>query len=246
MRVFMLLCTLVIVLVGCDLLGDTAAWEAVLPDPPAHWDETFPVLEADLVTVGADGTVAVSVVQTSVRRFPVRLRKERNSLVLLYCRTGAADERLRPWGAVFPAQADRGTRTLTLSVTGGFVGERLMRLADRGFPVACFNTERLIALIDEAGGDPWVFDAPLLESRLAEGKFSVYALKPLPARPVALSLPAGEWFSESPLSPLWPVEEGAGPAIADLSYGYHTLYRRGAADRVYVSVAEKEVIVFWP
>jgi hypothetical protein len=223
---------------GCGLFSDTASWTAVLPALPAHWRDTFPGVRADLVVVNADGSTSTGEVSLEAGAWPVRVLKERNGLVLLYPTAGA--DRLRP------ASGDDAARTLTLTAAGGFAAERLAHLATLGFDVRAFNSERLLALLAEKGGDPWEFDPVLFETRMVEDKFSVYALKNLPARPVALALPAGAWFSESPLSPLWDTDGSGALVIPELTYGTHMLFRRGGDERVYLQVSERDVLVFGP
>ncbi len=233
-----------LILTGCDLLSETALWTAALADVPAHWRDTFPGAKADLVTVAAGGSSAVTEVSLEDGAWPVLVRKEPNFLVLLYPKAGA--DRLRPYGAVFPASGDESTRTLALTVAGGFAAERLAHLAERGYDVGSFNSSRLLALLEEKGGDPWDFDPLLLETSLAAGEFSVYAVKKLESRPVALALPSGEWFSESPAAPLWQTGGDGRLAIPEMAYGTHILFRRGGGERVYISVSERDVLVFGP
>jgi hypothetical protein len=230
-------------LFACDWFGDTGAWEAVLPEIPAAWQDTFPGGRARLVVAGPDGAAREESVSSRDRRFPVRLPKKPNAIVLLYFDSGDPAACLRPFGAVYPASADHNKRTLALSVTGGFVAERLLRLVERGVYIEDFNTVRLLALIDSQNVDPWDYDPLRVETRLAARDFSVYALKKLDARVVALALPVGEWFAESPLSPVWMTDPAGTLVLPDFACGYRTLFRRGSGEKVFVSVSEKEVIV---
>jgi hypothetical protein len=229
---------------GCDLIGEDAHWTATLPALPIAWRETFPNAQADFIVVGADGEAMHSGVDLAAGTFPVLLRKERNSLVLLYPKAGA--DRLRPFGAIFPIGGDLATQTIPLTVAGGFVAERLHNLARQGFPIQYFNSERLLDFLAEKGGDPWDFDPELIERKLAEVNFSIYAIKKLGARQVSLPVPAGAWFSESPTAPVWETDGSVPLVIPELAYGYHTLFRQGGGERVYVSVSARDVIVLGP
>ncbi|MBN2351769.1 MAG: hypothetical protein JXD23_04295 [Spirochaetales bacterium] len=233
-----------LLLCGCDLFSGTAAWTAVLPGLPAHWRDAFPNMRADLFVAAADGGTSVAEVSLEDGAWPVLVPKTCNTLVLLYPKAGA--DVLRPYGAVFPARADEETRTLALTAAGGFVAERLARLAQRGFHVGAFNSPRLLDLVEERGGDPWDLDPLLLETRLAEDNFSVYAVRKLDTRPVSLIPPPGQWFSESPAAPLWETDAGGLLVIPEMAYGTHTLFHRGGDERVYVQVSERDVIVFGP
>jgi hypothetical protein len=218
-------------LVFCGAFGPQAHVLVFIPAPPSHWAQAFPDLEFLLVFPDAAGR------EQSVRAVdpgkPVRIdcSKEGNTAVLAYPCTSMDGEgeghpgMLRPAGGLYPGSLDesRSEPTLLLDWKDGTVATVLSRLRSMGRDTSLLNAARLSRYFHEVE-DPWKLDLDAIEEKLAEGSFSAYDIDPLSCRDIQIRAGAGEWFLESPFSPVTTAADDGILSILGVSLGMHRLF----------------------
>jgi hypothetical protein len=176
--------------------------------------------------------------------------KQGNSPVLAYPEvsegTGSgvvAARFLRPAGGLYPHSLDATSpeQILDLSWEDGFLAVVMSRLQTFGLEISLVNSaalrDRLRAL-----QDPWNMDLGIAAEALAGGRFTAYDLDALPSREVRLDPGPGNWFLESPFSPVWRVRDGQTLLLSEVSLGMHALFNQhGRAIRL--SVGERETVI---
>jgi hypothetical protein len=126
------------------------------------------------------------------------------------------------------------------------VAERLFHLVRNGICITNLNSERLLKVIEEKGGDPFAYDPVSIETGLADGSFTYYSIKKLPARAVELVFASGTWFLESPCASCC-ASNGTDPVFfPSVTLGFHTLFRAPTGERMSLYIMEKEAIAFSP
>jgi hypothetical protein len=240
-RLLPLLWYLCLISAGCSWFSDELTVSVNLPDPPEHWIGAFPQLSYELVIPRVDGTS---------ERLPwpaeakLSIPKEPNWPVLAVPLALEGRVELPSAGGVWPLDLSADGQELVLSWESGPLATVLMALRRECIDVSSLNTTRLTREMQErSGGDPWRLDLVHLEKRLASGEFRVTDIRPLPCRDVLLSVPAGQWFLESPFfAPLISYIES--PLILpDVPLGFHQLFAMGRSAWDDLLVTELEALV---
>ena len=153
----------------------------------------------------------------------------------------AAGTRLPPAGAIAPVDLNYDN-CLVLSWERGFVCDILMQLAEIGIGIDSINIERLSHEIElRSDGDPFKIDRTRILESLSSGDFRVTDIRSLPESEVTINPGAGDWFSESPFSPLYRTD-GVAPTTLNLTHGFHQLFSLSMDVRYDIQVSEKEVV----
>jgi hypothetical protein len=233
---------------GCDLLDPCLDIILELPPLPEHSAAVFEIQAYKLVYPGVDGDLVTGYAAAEGGKIPIHLSKRYNSFVLAYPVITAWDIRLPPAGAVFPLQLERdGADTLVLTWEAGVAASVYERLWRQGIDISCFNTARLLEVMKEkAPADPWAIDINLIAERIAAHDFSVYDVKLLPARDVALDVPGGNWFLESPFALTLHNEPGSALGLTAVCYGFHRLFAADGSMRFDFCVSETDCVVISP
>jgi hypothetical protein len=233
---------------GCSFLQPDIMVTLRPPELPEKWRETFPRLDSDEWYVDGSGNIAHTGIRQGWREISVPLYKGYNSFVLIYPIIAGRDIRLPPAGAVFPLQLERECAdTLVLTWEAGVAASVYERLWRQGIDISCFNTARLLEVMKErAPADPWAIDINLIAERIAAHDFSVYDVKLLPARDVALDVPGGNWFLESPFALTQHNEPGSALGLTAVCYGFHRLFAADGSMRFDFCVSETDCVVISP
>lgn len=219
-------------LLSCSAFGPAAHVDVLIPAPPPHWLQAFPDLEFRLVFADPAGHRQVVRVADPGKAVAIDCSKESNTAILAYpCRAsdqeGEADRAgtLRPAGGTYPGSLDSsGPRpTLQLRWQDGAAATVLFRLLTLGRDTSLVNAARLLQYF-RAAEDPWNLDLDQIEERLAAGKFTAYDIDELPRRDVRVKAGSGEWFTESPFSPVTSLTGEEDLSLPGLSLGMHGLY----------------------
>lgn len=223
-------------LAGCPWFGGEIRIDVLLPDPPAVWERTFPSLHARLIRPGSPsgGGPGRRWGESGHAIFLVR-----GNCVPVLAEPLANGVTLPPCGGLFPSDLDEDGR-LPLRWQRGAGVALLLRLVEAGFDD--FNADRFCREIEERFPDPWELDGPAAAVRILSGTFRATDLKPLPARILALPLGRGEWFAESPFSPVFPADE-KGEVSLRLTIGTHRLFELDGPGLWRVGVGERDVVL---
>ncbi len=236
---------------GCSWFSPFLEVRARMPEAPEHWRRAFPELRFQLACPGADPAQPGTLPDVQPGSLPdapaggsvaLRLPKQANWPVLAYPQ--ARGERLPPAGALFPLDLDADGDTLALSWEHGPAAEVIQALAREGFEVACLNARRLLEEMRlRSAGDPGGLDLDHLAARLASGEFRVTDLRLLPARDLALQLPPGTWFLDSPFRPAQAVADGQGLLLPAVPLGRRRLFCEQPPGGFDLYVGEREVLL---
>jgi hypothetical protein len=170
--------------------------------------------------------------------------KEPNWPVLAVPLARDGQVRLPPAGAVWPLDLASGGQELALSWEGGPLAEALLALRRERVEVSSLNTSRLgLEMRERSGGDPWRLDLIYLADRLASGQFQVTDIRALPCRDVLLSIPAGQWFLESPFQLPQSAAEGEALLLMQLPFGEHRLFRSDGLTGYTLFVGEQNALI---
>jgi hypothetical protein len=224
---------------GCSWYSASVEVRARLPEPPEHWQRTFPELAFELDSPDADCPPAGI-------HYPgfgaLRLPKRANWPVLAH--PWARGVRLPPAGALFPLDLAADGETLELSWEHGPAAEVLQALAREGFDVSRVNGERLLAEMSaRSDADPGCLDLALLATCLASGEFRVTDIRPLPVREVVLVVPPGTWFLGSPFRSANVLDPGQGLLLPSVPLGRHRLFAMELPGGFDLFVSEREVFL---
>ncbi len=233
---------------GCALLDPCLGITLELPPLPDHWAAAFEIREYKLVYPGADGGLVSVYATADGNTVHVRLFKQYNSFVLAYPVIAGWEIRLPPAGAVFPLHLASGNRQrLVLTWEAGVTAAVFERLWRQGVDLSCFNSARLQEVIGEkAPEDPWTIDINLIAEQVAAHDFTYYDVKCLPARDVALDVPGGSWFMESPFARTHHNEPGSRLGLETVSYGFHRLFAADGTARFDFYLSEDDCVVVSP
>lgn len=212
--------------------------------------QAFPDLEFLLVFPDAAGHEQTKRVTDAEKPVTIDCSKEGNSAILAYpCSSrdgGGGDGRpgiLRPAGGLYPRSLDgsRSEPTLLLDWKDGAVATVLSRLRSIGRDTSLLNADRLSRYF-QAVEDPWKLDLDGIAEKLAEGSFSAYDIDPLSCRDIQLWVGTGEWFLESPFSPVMTAADDGILSIWGVSLGLHRLFSvDGRLTNISVSASETAV-----
>jgi hypothetical protein len=237
-----------LLVISCTLLGPDIVLILQMPSLPLSWPAAFPDLSYLVCYPDETGNLAYYYAPDDQLVMQISLNKKYNSFVVVYPLVGNGEICLRPAGAVFPLHLKSGSEnTLLLSWEAGFTAHIFEQLWKKHVDLSYFNTVRFISEAREKSPeDPWQLDENLILEHLAAYDFSVYDIKKLPARDIALSAFPGTWFSESPFSNIYPVGEDGQLNLPGLSFGFHRLFQLEAGKRLDLYLTENECIIIGP
>jgi hypothetical protein len=237
-------------LASCGAFEPQARIKVLIPTPPDHWIRAFPDLEFVLVFPGVSGEEQEIKVADATRPTTITCSKAGNSSILAYPRSSrdgkSADARagpLRPAGGLYPGSIDDtgAEPTLLLDWRDGAVATVLSRLHALGRDTSLVNASRLSQYFREAA-DPWNLDLEGIAEKLAKGDFSAYDIDLLPCRDINVKAGAGEWFMESPFSPVTALVQEGTLTLRTICLGMHTLFSIDGR-LVKIDVGRKETFV---
>ena len=219
----------VLFLGGCVELPTGQDLRIEFPQPPPLILESFGQPSWELTYACAD---AERTVFAAAGRDSVSVRMPAGPPVPIVCRMvfGGRQDLFYPAGGLWPQ--DGGSR-LRLDWEKGFAADFLIRLRRQGYPVDAFNSGRFFReTVLRGAGNPWALNEELIITTLAGLSFRADRIKPLPAHPVKLPLPAGTWLPRNPLVPALNTDENGVCNFGYLAEGYHRYYRTqgGKAD----------------
>jgi hypothetical protein len=224
---------------GCSWFSACLEVRLQVPEAPEHWRQAFPELRFQLACPGADGLPDDAPAGGSVR---LRLPKRVNWPVLAY--PWARGVRLPPAAGLFPVDLTADGDILELCWEHGPAAEVLQALIREGFDVGGLNARRLLdEMLARSAGDPGRLDLVHLADRLASGEFRVTDIRPLPARDIALQMPAGTWLLESPFRPAQPLSPGQALLLPAVPLGRHHLFAVELPGRFELYVGERQVLL---
>jgi hypothetical protein len=224
---------------GCSWYSASVEVRARLPEPPEHWQRTFPELSFELASPDAELSQSASLPGGFAA---LRLPKRANWPVLAH--PWARGVRLPPAGALYPLDLAEDGETLELSWEHGPAAEVLQALAREGFDVSRVNGERLLAEMSaRSDADPGCLDLALLAACLASGEFRVNDIRPLPAREVVLQVPPGTWFLGSPFRLAQALDPGQALLLPAVPLGRHRLFAMELPGGFDLFVSEREVFL---
>jgi hypothetical protein len=224
---------------GCSWFSASLEVRVRLPEPPEHWQRAFPELRFELACPEAYPAQACAIPGGFAT---LRLPKRVNWPVLAY--PWARGTRLPPAGGLFPLDLSADGDTLELSWEHGPAAEVLQALAREGFDIARVNARRLLdEMLVRSGGDPGSLDLGSVAGRLASGHFRVTDLRPLPAREIALEVPSGTWFLESPFRSAQSLAAGQALLLPAVPLGPHRLFAVELPGGFAMYVRERDVLL---
>jgi hypothetical protein len=224
---------------GCSWFSASLEVRVRLPELPEHWRQAFPELYFELACPEADPPRAGTLPSGFAR---LRLPKRANWPVLAY--PWARGVRLPPAGALYPLDLAADGESLELSWEHGPAAEVLQALAGEGVDVSLVNGARLLAeMLARSSGDPGSLDLGHLAVRLASGEFRVTDIRLLPAQELALEVPLGTWFLESPFRPAQSLDPGQALLLPAVPLGRHRLFAVDQPGGFDLYVSEQEVLL---
>ncbi len=217
--------------------------QVIIPPPPPQWASAFPDLGFELVFPDADREWQRIKVTDLDQSTVISCRKAGNTPILAYPVAGNAGGFLRPAGGLYPEDCiDQGDPArLLLSWQNGCLAHIFRHLAQRGYDTSLVNAERLASYIAKHS-DPWSLDLQAIAEKLIRGDFSAYDIDLLPARDVTLKPGEGQWFLESPFSPVCRIGDSELLTLPGLSLGLHALFREEGG-MIRISVGENETFI---
>jgi hypothetical protein len=239
---------LVVFIGGCDFFSITEDILVRVPRPPEHWLKAFPGLGFTLVYL--DGSqefqeIAVKHWSDSAR---IQCSKKRNAPVLAYPHYGeesgaAIRGILKPAGGLFPfgLSDTADIPELVLSWQDGPIAEVLRRLWENGLDSSLINSERLSEYVRSIP-DPWEWDISRIAQGLAAGDFTARDIVRLPTVSIRIPISSGEWFTESPFSPVFPTSPAGLLVFPQMTFGKHSLFSTGGL-RVEMYLDTRGVVV---
>jgi hypothetical protein len=156
------------------------------------------------------------------------------------------DYELKPAGALLTADSEADS--ISLNWTDGFIADILLSLMEQEINIERININRLKREIDEKITtdpditDPWDLDRQKIINELISCNFRITDIKPLPKYDITFYSGKGEWFTESPFSPLYEADI-SGNLKLSLTEGYHILFGISNPSIYEVYVQENELII---
>jgi hypothetical protein len=234
-------CFLIPLLAGCmqNLTGEDV--RLVFPEPPAQAKERFGEPAWELCFSRDAGMPRVQA-PAGASSVSVHIAPGPPVSVTAYMVFEGRADLFFPAGGLFPHDAEGGR--LALGWEKGFAASLLIRLEEQGYPVESFNSGRFFReTILRGKGNAWALNEELIMATLAALSFRADRIKPLPAHPVSLALPAGSWLPRNPLAPLAQTNE---EGLCDFGYlpeGYHRYYLLGGNGKLDIQVKSAKNIL---
>ncbi|MBN1696915.1 MAG: hypothetical protein JW881_05330 [Spirochaetales bacterium] len=232
----------ILLLIGCDLFSSSCVLTCRMEDPPRQWKDTFRSLVCEIRYFDTDGKHKSIVTDNTDWEIAIPVRKLRNSPILAFPMADGIP--LPPAGALYPHDIDNPVSlSVVLTWEKGFISSLLMECMALGEDMSALNVIRLQKELEEiSGGDFWNLDYSGLAQSLTAKQFSIRSIKRLPCREIALDPGEGDWFTESPFSPLYRVEQGR-LLTEQFPYGYHRLFRLSSGVAYTFYVDQKETLI---
>jgi len=210
------------------------------PAPPPQWPEMFTGCRYVVRFLGAAGSVAE--IETGPGAGGVFLRVPKLPVVPVSAAPlyGEPPAAVRPCGGVYPFHLD-GEDTLRLTWDSGFLAEALLCSAGAGDSMLAVNVEKLEAeILEKSEGDPWRLDGDAIRAAIADETLSYRSLRLLPCLDVTIEAAAGSWTGGNPLSPVPVVTAGTTLFLPALPVGVHSYFLSGGAERIDISVTQRD------
>jgi hypothetical protein len=206
----------------------------VFPDPPAEVRESFgsPAWKVSFSGAGGKTSMYAAEGQTSLS-----IHIPPGPPVSIVCSMvfSGRDDLFFPAGGLYPH--DCGGGRLYPSWEKGFAASFLMRLTEQGYPVEAFNSGRFFReTVLRGAGNSWALNEELILTTLAGMSFRADRIRLLPARPVSLPLPGGNWLPRNPLLSAVCTDEQGVCNFGYLAEGYHRYYRTDGGGKADIQV----------
>ncbi len=218
----------------CTLFSSYACITVVFPTGGSPWEAYGGVSSYFLVypdPLGDDKDLLRLEVKRGTKGAVIKIRKGSSVPVALY-----PEGALKPAGGIYPLDLQNPT-TLLLSDTEGFLADMLLELHREAGRIEGVDIQRLREVIGEkCGGDPWSIDKTTLEMSLLFGSLSVYKVKRLASRDIAIPGVPGKWIADDPFIPGRSADSG-GTLYLQLCPGMYAFLERETLRELYVHVS---------
>lgn len=225
---------------GCDFFNDNTTITLKLNQLPVHWISSFPDLQFLVIYPDKNNRIIRKYFPAETEK--IHIESDKMGILPVTVYTVTASCIFPPSGAVFP-YGSNGAETIELNWESGITAEIFILLISGGMNMKIFNTERLYnEIIQKAPPDPFKIDKQNIIDSILSGYFRVTDIKVLVEREIKIDLYKGIWFTESPFSELYDIENPCEKTIS-FTYGFHLLYNSDTKDFYYIYIDEKNIVI---
>jgi hypothetical protein len=211
----------------CGYFSDSSTVIIKFPKIPPHWQESFPDLRLLIKYPDKENKIIEEIYSLETGSIEIECEKMTVIPIAAYPITGSFI--FPPAGGIYPYSTDM-LESMQLKWEYGITADILITLISGEMDVNTFNSERLYNEINlRAPPDPFKLNKQKIIDAILSGNFRVTDIKPLEEKEMKINLYSGTWFTESPFSELYEVNDEVEENIS-FTYGFHILHNSVTGD----------------